>query len=303
MKLDFKVVIIGSGVAGMTAALYLKRASVDCCILEKEMPGGQINRTSTIENYPGIIHITGPELAEEMFNQVKNLGVTYQYGDVTNIEDHGDYKTIITKTGKLNCQYVIIATGRSPRKLNLPNEDRLMNRGISWCAVCDGPLYKGKKVVVIGGGNSAVEEAIYLSNICSEVTVIHRSDTFTAQKHLIERLQAKENVTILFHHISQEFVEEDQKLHAVIVKDNHTSEVRKIECDGCFIYIGQTPNTQFLEKMGVLNEQGYVVTDEKQETNIKNIFACGDVTMKELYQIVTATNDGAIAATTIVNRK
>lgn len=302
MKLDFDVIIVGAGVAGMTAALYLKRASVSCCILENMIPGGQINRTSTIENYPGYESITGPDLATVMFEQIKKLGVEYRYGDVVGIDMYDDEKVVRTKNEKLTCKYVIIATGRSPRKLNIKGEEELTNRGISWCAICDGPLYKGRDVAVIGGGDSAVEEALYLANICSHVTLISRSDRLRAKKHLVESLKLKSNVTILYEKMPLEFKEKENQLSSLILKDKKTNEYDELKIDGCFIYIGQNPNTTFLQNKELLDEFGYVITDERQETKIENVFAVGDVTAKKLYQIVTATAEGAIAATAIVNK-
>lgn len=302
MKLDFDVVIIGAGVAGMTASLYLKRAGVSCCILESMIPGGQINRTSSIENYPGFENIKGPDLANAMFEQIKNLGVEYRYGDVIEIEDYEQEKVVTTKNERITCNYVIIATGRSPKKLNIKGEDELTNRGLSWCAICDGPLYRNKNVAVIGGGDSAVEEAIYLSNICATVTLINRSDTLRAKKHLVEVLKQKGNVTIRYQKTPLEFKEKENRLSSILIKDNVTNEYEELEVDGCFIYIGQIPNTTFIENLAIQEEDGYIKTDEKQETKRKNIYAIGDVTKKNLYQIVTATAEGAIAANAIIGK-
>ncbi|MEG2563855.1 MAG: FAD-dependent oxidoreductase [Bacilli bacterium] len=302
MKLDSKVVIIGTGVAGMTAALYLKRASIDSILLDSAAPGGQINKTWTIDNYPGITHITGPELAMSMLEQLNSLGVTYQYGEVINIVDNTSYKTVITKDKEITCEYVIIATGRSPRKLGLPGENELTNRGISWCAICDGPLYKGKDVAVIGGGNSAIEESLYLSNICSSVTIIHRKDQFTADNNLVIRLKEHNNIRYLYSSSVETFLEKNNKLEGLEVKNLLTKTKEKVMIEGCFIYIGQVPNTDFITNLDILDKDGYILVTENQETKVKNIFACGDVTKKILYQIVTATADGAVAATTIINR-
>lgn len=302
MKLDFDVVIVGAGVAGMTAALYLKRAGISCCILESMIPGGQINRTSTIENYPGFENIKGPDLANAMFEQIKKLGVEYRYGDVIEIVDAGNEKIVKTANEGIHCNYVIIATGRSPKKLNIKGEEELTNRGLSWCAICDGPLYRNKNVAVIGGGNSAVEEALYLSNICANVTLISRSDTLRAQRHLVEMLKQKGNVTIRSQKTPLEFKEKENRLSSILMKDNLTNEYEELQVEGCFIYIGQIPNTAFLENLEIREEDGYIKTDERQETKIKNIYAIGDVTKKNLYQIVTATAEGAIAANAIIGK-
>lgn len=303
MKLDFNTIIIGAGVAGMTSAIYLRRAEVTCLLIEQEMPGGQITRTSTIENYPGIKSITGPDLAVDMFSQVQELGANVIFTKVEKIIDQEEYKIIHTSTKDYTCKHVIIATGRSPRKLMIEGEEKYTNRGISYCAICDGPLYKKKEVAVIGGGNSAVEEAIYLSNICAHVTLIHRKDRLTAQKNLINRLLERPNVTIEYHSTATEFMGEDGHLTTIKIHNTETKKEKQIAISGCFIYIGQIPNTAFLKDLNICNEHGYVKTNHLQETPIDNIFAVGDVTSKELYQIVTATSDGAIAANAIINRQ
>lgn len=302
MKLDFEVIIIGAGVAGMTAALYLKRANISCLLLEKEMPGGQINRTAAIENYPGMKNITGPELAENMLSQIQALHIDYQYGDVISLSKKDDIQIVHTNTKDYTCHYIIIASGRAPKKLQVENEEQLTGRGISWCAICDGPLYKGKDVCVVGGGNAAVEEAIYLSNICNSVTLIVRSDHLKAQKHLIDALNQKQNIQILYEKVVQKFTSEDNRLDKVIIEDRNTNHIEEIPCQGTFIYIGQIPNTSFITEKKMLDDTGYLIADQNQETNQPNIFACGDVVKKNLYQIVTATAEGAVAANTIINR-
>lgn len=297
--MDYNTVIIGSGVAGMTAAIYLARANISVCILEKEVPGGQITRTSTIDNYPGFMSIEGPELATNMYNQVMNLKVPYFYTEGLEIINLPDKKIVKTKDQELTCENIIIATGRSPRKLNVPNEERLTGHGISYCAICDGGLYRNKNVAVIGGGRAALEETLYLSKICNNVTLIHRRDEFRAEEELIDDVKSKDNITVLTDKVVEEFTSEDGKLSSVIVR-NRDNNLEEIKVDGCFEYIGQIPNTENFRNLDILDQDGYVKVNENYETEIKNIYAIGDCIQKDLYQIITACNDGAVIASRIV---
>lgn len=296
--MDYNTVIIGSGVAGMTAAIYLARANISVCILEKEVPGGQITITSTIDNYPGFISIEGPELAINMYNQVINLKVPYFYTEGLEILNLPDKKIVKTKDKELTCKNIIIATGRSPRKLNVPNEDKLIGKGLSYCAICDGGLYKNKKVAVIGGGRAALEETLYLSKICSDVALIHRRDEFRAEEELINEVKSKDNITVLTDKIVEEFTIEDGKLSSIIVR-NQSNNKEEIKVDGCFEYIGQIPNTENFRNLNILDENGYIKVNEDYETKISNIYAIGDCIKKDLYQIITACNDGAVVASRI----
>lgn len=300
MKLNFDVVIVGSGVAGMTAAIYLKRANINCCLIEKEMPGGQITRTSTIENYPGFLNITGPDLANQIYEQLQNLEVLYRYGDVKEIIDHKDYKVIKTTSEEITCKGVILALGRIPRKLGIENEDKSIGRGLSFCAICDGPLYKNQNVAVIGGGNSALEEAIYLSSICKKVTIIHRNDHFTAQQYLIDKVYKQKNIKVLFETEVKEFGEENQKLTNLVIENNKTKKQKKLKVTGCFIYIGYIPNTNNFSNLSILDRDGYIETDQNLRTQLPFIYGAGDVVKKDLYQIITAMSDGAKAATSFI---
>lgn len=296
--MDYNTVIIGSGVAGMTAAIYLARANISVCILEQDVPGGQITRTSNIDNYPGFKSIDGPELAINMYNQVTSLNIPYLYTEALEIIDNKDTKIVKTKDKDITCKNIIIATGRSPRKLDIPNEEKLIGRGISYCAVCDGGLYKDKNVAVIGGGMAALEETLYLSKICNDVTLIHRRDNFRADSNLINDVKSKENIKVLTDKIVEEFKEEDNKLSSIIVR-NKNNESEEIKVDGCFEYIGQIPNTSNFKNLDILDQDGYVEVNENYETKIKNIYAIGDCIKKDLYQIITACNDGAVVANRI----
>lgn len=292
--MNYNTVIIGSGVAGMTAAIYLARANVSVCILEREVPGGQITRTSTIDNYPGFLSIEGPELAISMYQQVTNLKVPYYYTEGLEIINHKDKKIVKTKDNEITCQNIIIATGRSPRKLGIQNEEKLAGRGISYCAICDGGLYKNKDVVVIGGGKSALEETLYLSKICNKVTLIHRRDEFRAEDELVENVKSQPNIEVLTNKTVVGFTEKDNRLFSIQVKENGLLE--EIKADGCFEYIGQIPNTVNFKNLNILDSDGYVEVNENYETTIQGIYAIGDCIKKDLYQIITACNDGAVVA-------
>lgn len=295
--MNYNTVIIGSGVAGMTAAIYLARANVSVCILEREVPGGQITRTSTIDNYPGFLSIEGPELAMAMYQQVTNLKVPYYYTEGLEIINHEDKKIVKTKDNEIICQNIIIATGRSPRKLGVPNEEKLAGKGISYCAICDGGLYKNKNVAVIGGGRAALEETLYLSKICNKVTLIHRRDGFRAEDELVESVKRQPNIEILTNKTVVGFTEKDNRLSSIQVKENESLE--DIRVDGCFEYIGQIPNTENFKSLDILDSSGYIKVNENYETKISNIYAIGDCIPKELYQIITACNDGAMVASNI----
>lgn len=299
--MDYNTIIIGSGVAGMTAAIYLARAGISVCIIEKEAPGGQITRTSTIDNYPGFISVEGPELALTMFNQVNSLKVPYIFSEVKEVISTPNKKTVKTNDKELTCNNIIIATGRSPRKLNIKNEDKLIGRGISYCAICDGNLYKDKKVAVVGGGQAALEETLYLSKICSDITLIHRRDDFRAENDLVESVKTIPNVNIIMDTIVEEFVEEDNKLSKLKLR-NQNNELEEIQVDGCFEYIGQEPNTKIFENLNILDNEGYVIVNDNYETKEANIYAIGDCIKKDLYQIITACNDGAVVANIITKK-
>lgn len=290
----YECVIIGAGVAGMTAAIYLKRAGISVLLLEKGVPGGQINKTSIIENYPGFKKIDGPTLAMNMLDQVQSLDIPYQYGNVLSIEVDGDYKIIKTDMETIITSRIILASGRKPRELGLSNEKKLLGSGISYCAYCDGMLYKNQDVVVIGGGNSALEEALYLADICKTVYIVHRRLEYRADDILVKKLEKYDNIKPCLGQNVIEILEKDNRVSGVRLSDNSILPVT-----GVFIYIGQIPETSFIEDLITLKD-GYVMTNEHLETNIPGIYACGDVIKKELYQISTAIGEGALAGTNVV---
>jgi thioredoxin reductase (NADPH) len=295
----FDVVIIGSGPSGMTAAIYAKRSGLNPLLLEMSAPGGQINKTAIIENYPGYKQIDGPSLSMKIFEQVMSLEIEYRYGNVLEIYDDNDIKIIKTDQEEIKTKTIIIATGRKARELGIENEKRLTGRGISWCAVCDGPLFKNKDVVVIGGGNSAAEESLYLADIVKSITLVHRRDELRADCIICDKVKSNDKINIIWDSIPLKFNEEDNKLQSVTIKNIKTNEEKDISCAGAFVYIGFVPSTDMLKNYDITDESGYIITDENMRTKVKGIYAAGDVRRKELFQITTAISDGAIAAISV----
>lgn len=297
MEKGLNTIIIGGGVAGMTAALYLKRAGKEVVIFEKEAPGGQITRTATIENYPGIKKIEGPELAFQMYEQLTSLGVEFIFEEVTNIEKKEKNFSVKTSNKEIISENIVLALGRNPKKLGIKNEQKLSGKGISWCAICDGPLYRNKKVAVIGGGRAALEEALYLSKMCSDVTLIHRRDEFRTENSLVEQIELTKNIELEVPNQVVEFVEEEEKLKKLILEDG-----KEIIVDGCFEFIGQEPSTAICKNLNILDQDGYIKVNQNFETEIPNLYAGGDCIKKNLYQIVTACADGATIAEEILKK-
>lgn len=286
--------VIGSGVAGMTAAIYLKRSNLEVLVLEKAIPGGQINQTATIENYPGFKNIDGPTLATSIYEQMKKLDINYKYGNVLEIVNKDDYKIVKTDLEEIVCKTVIIATGRVPRKLGLEQEQELIGRGISFCAICDGFFYRNKVVAVIGGGNSALEESLYLSKICKTVILIHRKDKFNGDLYLQEKIKETQNIKIFYNSVVTKLIEENNIFKGLIINNDES-----IEADGMFIYIGQVPDTSALGNTNIEMSNGYIIVDKDMKTSINGLYACGDVINKSVYQITTAAADGTIAAMSV----
>ena len=289
-----KVVIIGSGVAGMTCAIYLKRYDVDVLVIEKDAPGGQMLKSSVIENYPGFINIDGPSLSYKIYEQVNNLKVDYLFDEVVSVKNENGKKIVQTKHDKIESEYVVLATGRTSRTLNLDREKEFIGRGISFCALCDGNLYKDKDVVIIGGGNSALEEAIYLSNICNKVVIVHRKDKFTAEDSMIETISTLKNVEIKFKANVEKYNIIDDKIKSVILDTGE-----EIKCDGIFIAIGYVPINDLID---VDKENGYIIVDNNNETSIKNIYACGDAIKKNAYKISTAIGEATNVSYSIIKQ-
>lgn len=289
------IVIIGGGPAGLSAALYASRAGAKVTIIEAGAPGGKLNLTAHIENYPGVKKKMGPELAYEMYEQSLSFGASLKMTEVKQIIDEGDYKKVMTSKEEITAKAVIIATGTKERKMGLPLEDEMTGQGISYCAVCDGPFFKGKEVAVIGGGNSAIEESLYLADIVERVHIIMRRDVFRADDYLVKHALDHEKITFHFKKKPHALMIEDHTLKGLELEDSVTGEVEPLEVQGIFPFIGLDPVSDFVKDLGITDDKGYIKVDENMETSIKNIFAIGDVRQKTLRQVVTAANDGAIA--------
>jgi thioredoxin reductase (NADPH) len=292
----YDVVIIGAGPAGMTAAVYASRANLSTLMLERGIPGGQMANTEDVENYPGYESILGPDLSNKMFEHAKKFGAEYAYGEVKEIIDGEEYKTIDAGSKQYKTRTIIISTGAEYKKIGVPGEKELGGRGVSYCAVCDGAFFKNKELFVIGGGDSAVEEGVYLTRFASKVTIVHRRDELRAQKILQERAFANEKVDFIWNSTLKSINEKDGKVGGVTLISTVDGTETELPADGVFIYIGMLPLTKPFQNLGITNENGYIETNDRMETKIPGIFAAGDVREKQLRQIVTATGDGSIAA-------
>ena len=292
----YDVIIIGGGPAGYTAALYAARAGLEVAVVEKMSAGGQMALTDVIENYPGFDEgIDGFELGAKMQRGAERFGAKTLFTEVNAVELSGEIKRISTGIGELLAHSVIIATGASPRKLKLENEEKFTGRGVHYCAHCDGRFYKGKTVVVIGGGNSAVSDALYLSKLAKKVFVVHRRDTLRATKVYHEPLMNRENVEFVWNSTPIEYIGE-QRMEGICVKNLKTQELRDISCDGVFVSIGRRPDSDLFDGQIELDENRYVIADETTRTSVNGVFVAGDIRTKELRQVVTAVSDGANAA-------
>ncbi|PFA67427.1 thioredoxin-disulfide reductase [Bacillus sp. AFS015802] len=294
----YDVIIVGAGPAGMTAAVYTSRASLSTLMLERGVPGGQMANTEEVENYPGFDHILGPDLSNKMFDHAKKFGAEYAYGDIKEIVDGEDFKIVKTGSKEFKARAVIITTGAEYKKIGVPGEKELGGRGVSYCAVCDGAFFKGKDLVVVGGGDSAVEEGVYLTRFANKVTIVHRRDELRAQKILQQRAFDNEKVDFIWNHTIKEINDKDGKVGSVTLVSTENGEETEFKADGVFIYIGMLPLTKPFANLGIINSEGYIETNEQMETKVPGIFAAGDVREKQLRQIVTATGDGSIAAQT-----
>lgn len=294
----YDVIIVGAGPAGMTAAVYTSRASLSTLMLERGVPGGQMANTEEVENYPGFDHILGPDLSNKMFDHAKKFGAEYAYGDIKEIVDGEDFKILKTGSKEFKARAVIITTGAEYKKIGVPGEKELGGRGVSYCAVCDGAFFKGKDLVVVGGGDSAVEEGVYLTRFANKVTIVHRREELRAQKILQQRAFDNEKVDFIWNHTIKEINDKDGKVGSVTLVSTENGKETDFQADGVFIYIGMLPLTKPFSNLGIINSEGYIETNEQMETKVPGIFAAGDVREKQLRQIVTATGDGSIAAQT-----
>lgn len=292
----YDVIIAGAGPAGMTAAVYASRANLDTLMLERGIPGGQMANTEDVENYPGYDRILGPDLSNKMFEHAKKFGAEYAYGDIKEVIDHGDYKTIVTSNKEFQTRAIIIATGAQYKKLGIQGEEELGGRGVSYCAVCDGAFFKQKNLAVIGGGDSAVEEGIYLTRFADKVTIIHRRDELRAQRIIQERAFDNDKIDFIWDTVVNTINGPEGKVSSVTLENKNTGEVSEFAADGVFVYIGMVPLSEPFKSLGITNGEGYIPTNENMETKLPGIFAAGDIREKTLRQIVTATGDGSIAA-------
>lgn len=292
----YDVIVIGGGPGGYTAALYAARANLSVAILEKLSPGGQMGTTDVIDNYPGFPQgVNGFELAMQMKEGAERFGAQTQLAEVTQVELAGQVKTIHTSGGDYQARTVVLATGAHPRELGLPGERELRGRGVSYCATCDGMFYRGKTVVVVGGGNTAVSDVLYLSRLCEKVYLVHRRDTLRASKVYLDPLQKAENVEFVWDSEVKQLLR-DQAVTGVRVRNKKTGKERDIPCAGVFVAVGYLPNTELYRGQVELDEAGYVLADETTQTNLPGVFAVGDLRKKPLRQVVTAASDGAVAA-------
>ena len=292
----YDTIIIGAGPAGMTAALYAARSNLKVALLERGIPGGQMNNTADIENYPGYANISGPELAEKMFEPLENLGVEHLFGLVEKIEDRGDFKEIVTEDERFEAKTVIIASGANHRHLGVPGEEDYNSRGVSYCAVCDGAFFRDEDLLVVGGGDSAVEEAIFLTRFAKSVTIVHRRDELRAQKVLQDRAFANEKIRFVWDSVVESIHGDERKVTGVTFKNVKTGETSQADFGGIFIYVGLDPVSEFAADLGITDEAGWILTDHQMKTSVAGIYAVGDVRQKDLRQITTAVGDGGIAS-------
>lgn len=295
-----KVVIVGAGPAGITAAIYLKRGGIEPILIEKMMPGGKVSLTHKVDNYPGFSSIGGSDLANEFMNQLMANNIEIVFDEVTKITKLEDGFNVKTSYNEYQADAVIVATGTVERKLGIPGEKEFFAKGVSSCAVCDGGFFKGQPMAIIGGGNSALEEALYLSSITNKVYVVHRRNEFRADQILVDRIKKDDHIEILTPFIPLE-VKGDNMVSSLVLKNVETNEEKEISINAMFAYVGADANTSFIDIKGLLDDKGYIVVDSEMTTSIPGLFACGDCIKKNLRQVVTACGDGAIAAMSCVH--
>jgi thioredoxin reductase (NADPH) len=293
----YDAIIIGGGPAGLTAGVYLSRARMNTLLIEKALPGGQAILTEIIENYPGFPHgIAGPELMQKMEEQAVRFGLKIEYGEVVEVKIKEDkVKIIKINNKKYKTLTIILASGAEASKLEVPGEEELRGRGVSYCGTCDAPFFKDKKIVVVGGGDTAIEEALYLTKFVREATIIHRRDKLRATKILQERVFSNKKINFAWDSVVTKILG-NEKVEGVLVQNKKTGEEREIPCQGVFVFVGNIPNSKFLNKLIKLDQKGYILTDDNMMTSQEGIYACGDVRKKILRQVVTACGEGATAA-------
>lgn len=290
----YDLIIIGMGISGITAGIYAKRGNLNVLLLDKGAPGGLLNNIEQISNYPGLINIKGQEFAAKLFEQVNDLQIPYKFEEVLELKITEDEKKVITSRGEYRANNIIIATGSKPKYLGLDNEKDLLGRGISTCATCDGAFYKDKPVAVVGSGNSALQESLYLANICSKVYLLNKKSGFKGEDILVEKVKSHPNIEIIYGINIKEYNEFDGKIESIVL-DNGTT----LNVSGVFIYIGYRPNTDIFKDLNITNINGHIIVDENYETAIEGVYAIGDVIKKDIYQLVTASNDAICAISNI----
>lgn len=296
MAQQYDTIILGAGPGGMTAATYASRANMSVLMIDRGIYGGQMNNTAEIENYPGFPSILGPELAEKMYASSTQFGAEYAFGTVLHVEAQADGSwRVVTDMDEYSANTVIVATGAAYKKLDVPGEEAFAGRGVSYCAVCDGAFFRGQHVIVVGGGDSAVEEATYLAGLADHVTIVHRRDKLRAQQILQDRAFANEKISFVWNSEVEEILGDDKKVTGVRVRNNQTDETSVIDAAGVFIYVGLLPVSDPVQDLGITDANGWIMTNDRMETSQPGIFAIGDVREKELRQITTAVGDAAVA--------
>lgn len=296
MAQQYDTIILGAGPGGMTAATYASRANMSVLMIDRGIYGGQMNNTAEIENYPGFPSILGPELAEKMYASSTQFGAEYAFGTVLHVEAQADGSwRVVTDMDEYSANTVIVATGAAYKKLDVPGEEAFAGRGVSYCAVCDGAFFRGQHVIVVGGGDSAVEEATYLAGLADHVTIVHRRDKLRAQQILQDRAFANEKISFVWNSEVEEILGDDKKVTGVRVRNNQTDETSEIDAAGVFIYVGLLPVSDPVQDLGITDANGWIMTNDRMETSQPGIFAIGDVREKELRQITTAVGDAAVA--------
>jgi len=293
----YDAIIIGGGPAGLTAGIYLSRARMNTLLIEKALPGGQAILTEIIENYPGFPHgIAGPELMQKMEEQAVRFGLKIEYGEVEEVKIKEDkVKIVRINNQEYKTLTIILASGAEASKLGVPGEEELRGRGVSYCATCDAPFFKDQKIVVVGGGDTAIEEALYLTKFVREVTIIHRRDRLRATKILQERVFTNKKINFAWDSVVTKVLG-NEKVEGVLIQNKKTGEEKEIPSQGVFVFVGNVPNSKFLNELIKLDQKGYILTDDNMMTSQEGIYACGDVRKKILRQVVTACGEGATAA-------
>lgn len=291
----YDIVIVGSGPAGLTAAVYARRSEKTVLVIEKETFGGQITYSPKVQNYPGTLQMSGNEFAEKLVEQALSLGTEIELDTVTKIESEGNFKKIYCENGTYEAKAVIIATGSKHRQLGIDREDELIGSGVCYCAVCDGAFFAGKDVAVIGGGNTALQDAVLLADICKSVTLVQNLAFFTGEQSLIRVLEGKSNVSFIVNSVAKE-IKGDTEVNGLVITNTETGEDTLLSVNGIFVAIGQVPQNKPFENIAKINEYGYIEADEKCLTDTDGVFVAGDCRTKAVRQITTAVSDGAVAA-------